>query len=73
MDSISRSISRYRASAHAPSVRSSGSSTVRTRSCRRSVASMPHAENVEGAGGMMTRGIPSSRAIATAWSGPPPP
>src|SRR5437899_2772051 len=34
---------------------------------------MPHAENVEGAGGITTRGMPSSRAIATAWSGPAPP
>ena len=48
-------------------------SQLRTKSWRSSARSSPAAERWPGKGGMITRGMPSSRATATACSGPAPP
>src|SRR3989442_15550569 len=46
---------------------------VRTKSCRTSATRQPSAEVIPGRAGTSTWGIASSRASATAWSGPAPP
>ena len=46
---------------------------VRTKSWRTSATRQPSAEVIPGRAGTSTLGITSSRASATAWSGPAPP